>query len=73
MKQLIIKIEMDENRETSISTEKTGFSLLEVIGLLEQTKLLIMAHKADEVDETNTSLDASDKLKEEKDNVIPLT
>ena len=73
MKTLIIKMEMDENGETSISTERAGFSLLEVIGLLEQAKLLIIAHKPDEADEANTSLDASDKLKEEKDNVIPLT
>ena len=64
MKQLIITIDLTENKEMVVNTEQKNLTSLEVLGILEQVKYLILSQKLKE-------LPFSDKI-EEEDNIIPL-
>ena len=48
MKQLTIKVETTESGELSITTEHAGLSPLEVLGLIEQVKFVILTHEPNE-------------------------
>ena len=64
MKQLIITIDLTENKEMVVNTEQKNLTSLEILGILEQVKYLILSQKLKE-------LPFSDKI-EEEDNIIPL-
>ena len=64
MKQLIITIDLTENKEMVVNTEQKNLTSLEVLGILEQVKYLFLSQKLKE-------LPFSDKI-EEEDNIIPL-
>ena len=64
MKQLIITIDLTENKEMSVHTEQKNLTSLEILGILEQVKYLILSQKL-------TELSFSDKI-EEEDNISTL-
>ena len=61
MKQLIITIDLTENKEMIVNTEQKNLTSLEILGILEQVKYLILSQKLKE-------LSFSDKI-EEEDNI----
>lgn len=61
MKQLIITIDLTENKEMIVHTEQKNLTSLEILGILEQVKYLILSEKLKE-------LSFSDKI-EEEDNI----
>ena len=64
MQQLIITIDLTENKEMIVHTEQKNLTSLEILGILEQVKYLILSQRLKE-------LSFSDKI-EEEDNIIPL-
>ena len=64
MQQLIITIELTENKEMIVHTEQKNLTSLEILGILEQVKYLILSQKLKE-------LSFSDKI-EEEDNISTL-
>ena len=62
MQQLIITIELTENKEMIVHTEQKNLTSLEILGILEQVKYLILSQKLKE-------LSFSDKIEEEEDNI----
>ena len=64
MKQLIITIDLTENKEMIVTTEQKNLTSLEMLGILEQVKYLILSQKLKE-------LSFSDKI-EEEDNISTL-
>ena len=64
MQQLIITIDLTENKEMIVHTEQKNLTSLEILGILEQVKYLILSQKLKE-------LSFSDKI-EEEDNIITL-
>ena len=63
MQQLIITIELTENKEMIVHTEQKNLTSLEILGILEQVKYLILSQKLKE-------LSFSDKI--EEDNISTL-
>ena len=61
MKQLIITTDLTENKEMIVNTEQKNLTSLEILGILEQVKYLILSQKLKE-------LSFSDKI-EEEDNI----
>lgn len=61
MQQLIITIDLTENKEMIVHTEQKNLTSLEMLGILEQVKYLILSQKLKE-------LSFSDKI-EEEDNI----
>lgn len=61
MQQLIITIDLTENKEMIVNTEQKNLTSLEILGILEQVKYLILSQKLKE-------LSFSDKI-EEEDNI----
>ena len=61
MQQLIITIDLTENKEMIVHTEQKNLTSLEILGILEQVKYLILTQKPKE-------LSFSDKI-EEEDNI----
>ena len=61
MQQLIITIDLTENKEMIAHTEQKNLTSLEILGILEQVKYLILSQKLKE-------LSFSDKI-EEEDNI----
>ncbi len=61
MQQLIITIDLTENKEMIVHTEQKNLTSLEILGILEQVKYLILSQKLKE-------LSFSDKI-EEEDNI----
>ena len=64
MKQLIITIDLNDNNEMVVNTEQKNLTSLEILGILEQVKYLILSQKLKE-------LSFSDKI-EEEDNISTL-
>ena len=63
MKQLIITIDLTENKEMIVHTEQKNLTSLEILGILEQVKYLILSQNLKE-------LSFSDKI--EEDNISTL-
>ena len=61
MKQLIITIDLNDNNEMVVNTEQKNLTRLEILGMIEQVKYLILSQKLKE-------LSFSDKI-EEEDNI----
>ena len=61
MKQLIITIDLTENKEMIVHTEQKNLTNFEILGILEQVKYLVLSQKLKE-------LSFSDKI-EEEDNI----
>ena len=61
MQQLIITIDLTENKEMIVHTEQKNLTSLEILGILEQVKYLILSQNIKE-------LSFSDKI-EEEDNI----
>ena len=64
MKQLIITIDLTENKEMIVHTEQKNLTNFEILGILEQLKYLILSQKVEESS-------FSDKI-EEEDNIDTL-
>lgn len=64
MQQLIITIDLTENKEMIVHTEQKNLTSLEILGILEQVKYLILSQKLKEPS-------FSDKI-EEEDNISTL-
>ena len=64
MKQLIITIDLTENKEMIVNTEQKNLTNFEILGILEQLKYLILSQKVEESS-------FSDKI-EEEDNIDTL-
>ena len=64
MQQLIITVDLTENKEMIVHTEQKNLTSLEILGILEQVKYLILSQKLKE-------LSFSDKI-EEEDNISTL-
>ena len=64
MKQLIITIDISENREMFTNIEQKNLTNFEILGILEQVKYFILSEKRKEPS-------FSDKI-EEEDNIAPL-
>ena len=65
MKQLIITIDLTENKEVIVHTEQKNLTNYEILGILEQLKYLILSQKVEESS-------FSDKIEEEEDNIDTL-
>ena len=65
MQQLIITIDLTENKEMIVHTEQKNLTSLEMLGILEQVKYLILSQKVEESS-------FSDKIEEEEDNIDTL-
>ena len=65
MKQLIITIDLTENKEMIVNTEQKNLTNFEVLGILEQLKYLILSQKLKESP-------FSDKIEEKEDNIDTL-
>ena len=64
MQQLIITIDLTENKEMIVHAEQKNLTSLEILGILEQVKYFILSQKLKE-------LFFSDKI-EEEDNISTL-
>ena len=64
MQQLIITIDLTENKEMIVHIEQKNLTSLEILGILEEVKYLILSQKLKEVS-------FSDKI-EEEDNISTL-
>ena len=65
MQQLIITIDLIENKEMIVHTEQKNLTSLEILGMIEQVKHLILSQKVED-----PSL--SDTIEEKEDNIVPL-
>ena len=65
MQQLIITIDLTENKEMIVHTEQKNLTNFEILGILEQVKYLILSQKVEESS-------FSDKIEEEEDNIDTL-
>ena len=67
MKQLIITIALNDNNEMIVNTEQENLTRLEILGMIEQVKHLVLTQ---EVEEPVVPL--SDVIEKKEDNIIPL-
>ena len=67
MKQLIITIDLNDNNEMVVNTEQKNLTRLEILGMIEQVKHLILTQKVEE-----PVVPLSDVIEEKEDNIIPL-
>ena len=67
MKQLIITIALNDNNEMIVNTEQENLTRLEILGMIEQVKHLVLTQ---EVEEPIVPL--SDVIEKKEDNIIPL-
>ena len=68
MKKLIITIDVNDNNEMFISTEQKNLTPLEILGVMEQVKYIILSQKPKEDDVPTFS----DVVEEKKDNIVSL-
>ena len=66
MKQLIITIDLNDNNEMVVNTEQKNLTRLEILGMIEQVKHLILTQEEEPV------VPLSDVIEEKEDNIIPL-
>lgn len=67
MKQLLITIALNDNNEMIVNTKQENLTRLEILGMIEQVKHLVLTQ---EVEEPVVPL--SDVIEEKEDNIIPL-
>ena len=67
MKQLIITIDLNDNNEMVVNTEQKNLTRLEILGMIEQVKHLILTQEAEE-----PIIPLSDVIEKKEDNIIPL-
>ena len=67
MKQLIITIALNDNNEMIVNTKQENLTRLEILGMIEQVKHLVLTQ---EVEEPIVPL--SDVIEKKEDNIIPL-
>ena len=67
MKQLIITIDLNDNNEMVVNTEQKNLTRLEILGMIEQVKHLILTQEEEE-----PVVPLSDVIEEKEDNIIPL-
>ena len=68
MKQLIITIALNNNNEMIVHTEQENLTRLEILGMIEQVKHLILTQVVKEP----VVPTLSDVIEEKEDNIIPL-
>ena len=68
MKKLIITIDVNDNNEMLISTEQKNLTPLEILGVMEQVKYIILSQKPKEDDVPTLS----DVIEEKEENIVPL-
>lgn len=67
MKQLIITIALNDNNEMIVNTEQQNLTRLEILGMIEQVKHLVLTQEGEE-----PIVPLSDVIEEKEDNIIPL-
>lgn len=67
MKQLIITIDLNDNNEMIVNTEQENLTRLEILGMIEQVKHLILTQEGEE-----PIVPLSDVIEKKEDNIIPL-
>lgn len=67
MKQLIITIALNDNNEMIVHTEQENLTRLEILGMIEQVKHLVLTQKVEE-----PIVPLSDVIEKKEDNIIPL-
>ena len=67
MKQLIITIALNNNNEMIVNTEQENLTRLEILGMIEQVKHLVLTQEAEE-----PIVPLSDVIEKKEDNIIPL-
>ena len=67
MKQLVITIDLNANGKMLVNTEQKNLTRLEILGMIEQVKHLVLTQ---EVEEPVVPL--SDVIEKKEDNIIPL-
>ena len=67
MKQLIITINLNDNNEMVVNTEQKNLTRLEILGMIEQVKHLILTQEEEE-----PVVPLSDVIEEKEDNIMPL-
>ena len=68
MKKLIITIDVNDNNEMFISTEQMNLTPLEILGVMEQVKYIMLSQRPKE-DNVPT---VSDLIEEKEDNIVSL-
>ena len=68
MKQLIITINLNDNNEMVVNTEQKNLTRLEILGMIEQVKHLILTQEEEEP----VVPILSDVIEEKEDNIVPL-
>lgn len=67
MKQLIITITLNDNNEMIVNTEQENLTRLEILGMIEQVKHLVLTQEGEE-----PVVPLSDVIEKKEDNIIPL-
>lgn len=67
MKQLIITITLNDNNEMIVNTEQENLTRLEILGMIEQVKHLVLTQGGEE-----PIVPLSDVIEKKEDNIIPL-
>ena len=67
MKQLIITITLNDNNEMIVNTEQENLTRLEILGMIEQVKQLVLTQEGEE-----PVVPLSDVIEKKEDNIIPL-
>ena len=67
MKQLIITIALNDNNEMLVNTEQENLTRLEILGMIEQVKHLVLTQEGEE-----PIVPLSDVIEKKEDNIIPL-
>ena len=67
MKQLIITIALNDNNEMIVNTEQENLTRLEILGMIEQVKHLVLTQEGEE-----PVVPLSNVIEKKEDNIIPL-
>ena len=67
MKKLIITIALNDNNEMIVNTEQQNLTRLEILGMIEQVKHLVLTQEGEE-----PIVPLSDVIEKKEDNIIPL-
>ena len=67
MKQLIITITLNDNNEMIVNTEQENLTRLEILGMIEQVKHLVLTQEGEE-----PVVPLSNVIEKKEDNIIPL-
>ena len=68
MKKLVITIDINDNNEMFISTEQMNLTPLEILGVMEQVKHIMLSQKPKKDDVPPLS----NVIEEKEDNTVPL-